>query len=91
MLASDDLLQLLLLIFHTLQLLLIKLLKFCQVALSYLMVLLSALFVVDLGLHIGPLHLGFHLLHPRLQTSHAVFQLADFLQLLVALFFQGLY
>lgn len=66
MLTSDDLLQLILLILHALQFFLVKLLEFSQVALSYLMVLLSALLVVYLGFHIGPFDLGLHLLHPRL-------------------------
>ena len=89
MLASDDFLQLLFLILYTLQFLLIKLLEFSQMALSYLMILLAAFLVINLGLHVGPFYFSLHLLHSRLQTSHTVFQFADFLQVLVTLFFQG--
>ncbi len=63
-LAAYNLFQFFLLFFQSFHLFLIELFEFFEVALSNLMILLSAFLVVDLGLHVGPLYFSLHLLHP---------------------------
>jgi hypothetical protein len=87
-LATDDLFQLFLLLLESFELIFIEFLELCEVGFCNFVVLLFALFVVDLGFHVCTLNFCPHFLHARLKRGQFVLELADFFQLLVALLLQ---
>lgn len=80
-LAANYFFEFALLIFHSAEFLLIKFLKFEEVAFGDVMILILGLFLIDLMLHMISLKFSIHLVHSWFKSMYSIFENTDLLQI----------